>query len=696
MAQRYRLKLSRLDFVSPVDTPAQETATVVLLKRGAAEELDGKARVVKMDDSLGLVFCWAFTSSVDNAPYFDLQGDAIDEDFVKAAAEFMENGGATDEMHDGNPDGRVLFAMPMTPEIAKAFGVVTKTTGLMVALKPSPEVYAKFKSGEYTGVSIAGLGERQAIKAATKSLADLGDEVVSQLEALIESAKAEKAVRSANPDHFDETGDSWRYRVRPESQFTAGTFRTIALGKDTGVKAVVGKFPGKDVEHIQTLIFDKKTFKTKASAAAWIHKNPDVLRQPHEKRADVAKVIRKLPDGQYGLYTSDGKKLLSKHPSKADAQKQENAIHAHENDMGKRFSKLAILTSEEAGHQHAIDLDDPACEYRDFYMTTLNNAEGAEEPHAHAWTFDPATGAVTVGADSGHTHTVPASVPADVLAAFRSDRADAVVENLVGDEDSDGIPVPVDREESSGATVVVVTARANSTREPATKQAGPVSKENTQMQIVVLTEAQKAHHDKLSPSDQATFLAKSATERDAEVAKAIEADPVVFKGTRTGVEVRKSHGELARKLAEQNETNAEALAKQAESIAKRDEIIEKAEIAKQAVDLFGGLAGDDETHQLFVRALRKSGADAVALDKAYTAAKAWKALAKAAGTPNGTTEEAADSPQSAFDAGVTKFAKDHGMKNVLDAYEPFLKTDEGKALKRALDAAHPVNAHMGH
>lgn len=211
------------------------------------------------------------------------------------------------------------------------------------------------------------------------------------------------------------------------------------------------------------------------------------------------------------------------------------------------------------------------------------------------------------------------------------------------------------------------------------------------MQIVVLTEAQKAHHDKLSPSEQATFLTKSATERDADVQKALEADPVVFKGTRTGVEVRKSHGELARKLAEQNETNAEALAKQADAIAKRDELIEKAEIAKQAIDLFGGLAGDDETHQLFVRALRKSGADAAALDKAYAAAKAWKALAKVAGTANGTTEAGDDSPQTAWEAGVTKFAKDNSIKNVLDAYEPFLKTTEGRALKAQLDAVHPAN-----
>lgn len=160
---RYRLKLKRLDWISPVDVPAQETARVLMIKRKAVE---GFARAVKVDESLGLVFCWAFTSKHNGSDYYDLQNDNVDEDFIKAAADFMENGGRSDEMHNGISDGRVVFAMPMTSEIASAFGVTSKTTGLMVALKPSADVLAKFKSGEYTGVSIEGLGEREQQKRA--------------------------------------------------------------------------------------------------------------------------------------------------------------------------------------------------------------------------------------------------------------------------------------------------------------------------------------------------------------------------------------------------------------------------------------------------------------------------------------------------------------------------------------------------
>jgi hypothetical protein len=157
---RYRLKLKRLDFVSAVDDPAQETAKVLLIKR---RQVDGVAHVAKVADELGLVFCWAFTSKAAGEDYFDLHGDTIDQDFIKAAAEFMEHGGAVDEMHDGETTGRVVFAMPMTPDVAKAFGIETDTVGLMVALRPSAEALAKFKSGEYTGVSIAGIGEREQV-----------------------------------------------------------------------------------------------------------------------------------------------------------------------------------------------------------------------------------------------------------------------------------------------------------------------------------------------------------------------------------------------------------------------------------------------------------------------------------------------------------------------------------------------------
>lgn len=123
--------------------------------------------VVKVDDGLGLVFGWAVVSRVAGSPYFDSQGDFIDEPvMLRAAADFMAKSRTAREMHDGVDRGTIVFAWPLTVEIAKAFGLTTDTTGLMIAMKPdSPEVLRKFREGTYTGFSIGGRGLREEVKA---------------------------------------------------------------------------------------------------------------------------------------------------------------------------------------------------------------------------------------------------------------------------------------------------------------------------------------------------------------------------------------------------------------------------------------------------------------------------------------------------------------------------------------------------
>lgn len=167
MTQRYRLKLSKLQFCSLVDNPAQPNAKCLAIKSASnTDEITATAKFVKADDELGLAFFWAFTSTnPDGTDHYDLQGDTIDQNFIKAAMEWALDGGAVDEMHDGVPSGaRTVFAMPMDPEIAKIYGLTTKQSGLMIAIKPTVEQMAKLKDGSYTGVSIGGLGTREAVK----------------------------------------------------------------------------------------------------------------------------------------------------------------------------------------------------------------------------------------------------------------------------------------------------------------------------------------------------------------------------------------------------------------------------------------------------------------------------------------------------------------------------------------------------
>ena len=124
-----------------------------------SESFEIRSEVAKVDDRLGLVMGFAIVCKQDGQEYFDLQGDHIPEDsMLKAALDFMEHSREAKEMHSGDAIGGVVFAWPMTEDIAKAFGMDTRTTGLMIAMRPDdPEVLEKFQLGELTGFSIGGM-----------------------------------------------------------------------------------------------------------------------------------------------------------------------------------------------------------------------------------------------------------------------------------------------------------------------------------------------------------------------------------------------------------------------------------------------------------------------------------------------------------------------------------------------------------
>jgi len=118
---------------------------------------------VKVDDELGLVFGFAIVCQKNGEDYYDLHNDHIPEDaMLKASTDFMLNSRMAGDMHardaSGQPvqDGSVVFAFPLTSEVAKSLNIQTDQTGLLIALKASPAVLDKFKSGEYKGFSIGG------------------------------------------------------------------------------------------------------------------------------------------------------------------------------------------------------------------------------------------------------------------------------------------------------------------------------------------------------------------------------------------------------------------------------------------------------------------------------------------------------------------------------------------------------------
>ena len=123
------------------------------------------AEVKKIDEQLGLVFGWGLVCTEGGEKYIDLQDDHVSEaTMLKAAVGFSDGARVAKEMHEGPAIGTVLFVWPMTADIAKAIGVQTERTGMLVGMRPNPEVMAKFKSGEYRGFSIGGRGRRRRVE----------------------------------------------------------------------------------------------------------------------------------------------------------------------------------------------------------------------------------------------------------------------------------------------------------------------------------------------------------------------------------------------------------------------------------------------------------------------------------------------------------------------------------------------------
>jgi len=118
-----------------------------------------KFNFIKVNKKLGLIFGWAIVSKIGGEEYFDLQGDHIPEDaMLEAATEFMEKKRTLKLMHKGEPKGDVVFAWPLTEEVAKAMGIQTQVTGLMIAVKPtSKKLIEAAENGELQGFSIGGL-----------------------------------------------------------------------------------------------------------------------------------------------------------------------------------------------------------------------------------------------------------------------------------------------------------------------------------------------------------------------------------------------------------------------------------------------------------------------------------------------------------------------------------------------------------
>jgi hypothetical protein len=373
-------------------------------------------------------------------------------------------------------------------------------------------------------------------------------------------------------------------------------------------------------------------------------------------------------------------------------------------------SKLAVLTSLVDGHQHTVDLDDPADEWRDSLSTSYQTSEGADQSHMHAWTFDPDTGAITIAADSGHTHDVTEVVPDDVRteAAVNEDGERCRNCNAMCDEDDRYCPScgkamngdmpcasPVAAPASAPA-VVVVAARAPGADSPPRNQPSTVnsnSQERPPMDpkiakmfaaALLLPEPQRLHVAKLAAGEPAAlqaFLSLDAAGREDATNAALAADPVVYT-TKSGGQIRKSHGEMAKSQAEQIDRQAEQIAAQETVLAvakARNEQIEFEKRAGEAIPQIGkslavrvallkGVSGIGD------EALRKEATEALVAANA-----AFVMLSKMNGTSVEGDGVVGGDAKSIFNAELATFAKTLN-KTPQAATGDFIRTDRGSEL----------------
>jgi hypothetical protein len=229
------------------------------------------------------------------------------------------------------------------------------------------------------------------------------------------------------------------------------------------------------------------------------------------------------------------------------------------------------------------------------------------------------------------------------------------------------------------------STRPNDLPEPVLTPEKPAMADTTK--IVILTEAQSALHAKLSADEQTAFLAKSSAERDALVAAALAADPIVYK-TKGGVEIRKSHGDVALMLAKQGDATAEAMAVQAQLLAESQTAQANRVLAARAREEIGALGGTDEAKIAALRAI-DSIADATQRAAVVEMLRGANAFALEAGKAKGggaPPEPKADSPEAKIEALAVKIATEQKVP-LATARALVFDTEEGAKLYRDLEIA---------
>ncbi len=113
------------------------------------------------------VFGWASVAQDrDGHPVVDLGGDLIPvTELEKAAHAFVKDSRVGGEMHQGEPENRLIASLVFTEDIQKALGIPPNTipVGWFVGFEVTPDAFERVKKGARLQLSIEGKARRQKV-----------------------------------------------------------------------------------------------------------------------------------------------------------------------------------------------------------------------------------------------------------------------------------------------------------------------------------------------------------------------------------------------------------------------------------------------------------------------------------------------------------------------------------------------------
>lgn len=550
----------------------------------------------KVED--GVAYGWAIVSTEKGSPYWDLQDDHIPEDeMVAAAIDFMKSQRVGSDQHTGEHVGDIVFGFPVT-KASNTLGLVSEKTGFLIGYQPQDPVHLDMiAGGERTGFSIGGL-------LLDYEVSDVGKGVWST------------AMQNNLPD------SAFLY-VKDGGKKDADGKTTPRSLRMFPVKGADGKV---DMPHLNNALarIPQSTLSSTLKAS---------LASKGEKLKGALKSLAKGSPDPGDVYTpsdiSDGKpkpkrgkvyrRFKIDEISLVTRPAQEGATVGYVKGATiSRAAKQAIITSEEDGHQHVVDLDD--ADENGCGCTSYARSGGDDYGHSHDFIVDAAAGTVTIAANAGHGHT--ADVPERAPGA---DLVPAAVEQVT-------LAAPTSAPARAGsltpkATPASVVAQPKLDTEKNTMTdleiAALTKKTERAEKMATLTDAHRSFAKSLGESDLESFLGKGAADRETVLKAAIEftaADGTVYykHDDARQIVLAKKNDELSK------------------SVVLEQSLRKTAEFAKAASEDMGGYPETDAVHAAIIEAV-ESIKDEPTRKSARACIVAGNAAFKKASRMTGTT-----------------------------------------------------------